>query len=95
MPVSIALVGRRVSPESLEKDTLDRTVGREFVHPRDFARVALAMQQSAFRRTIGGQRLPMGGVTYEQPPGVIQSLRTARSVCTDPARAMPTTIPNK
>ncbi|MGE5662692.1 MAG: SDR family NAD(P)-dependent oxidoreductase, partial [Deltaproteobacteria bacterium] len=68
-----ARVGRRVSPESLEKDTLDRTVAREFVHPRDFARVALEMLRVPFRRTLGGQRLPMGGVTYEQPPGVIPS----------------------
>ncbi|MGE5189149.1 MAG: SDR family NAD(P)-dependent oxidoreductase [Gemmatimonadota bacterium] len=68
-----ARVGRRVSPESLEKDTLNRTVGREFVHPRDFARVALEMLRPPFRRTLGGQRLPMGGVTYEQPPGVIPS----------------------
>ncbi len=68
-----ARVGRRVSPESLEKDTLDRTVGREFVHPRDFARVGLEMRRAPFRRTLGGQRLPMGGVTYEQPPGVLPS----------------------
>jgi len=68
-----ARIGRRVSPESLEKDTLDRTVGREFVQPRDFARVALEMRRTPFRRTLGGQRLAMGGVTYEQPPGVIPS----------------------
>ncbi len=68
-----ARIGRRVSPESLEKDTLDRTVGREFVRPRDFARVALEMRRTPFRRTLGGQRLAMGGVTYEQPPGVMPS----------------------
>ncbi len=68
-----ARIGRRVSPEALEKDTLDRTVGREFVHPRDFARVALEMRRPPFRRTLGGQRLPMGGVVYEQPPGVVPS----------------------
>ncbi len=68
-----ARVGRRVSPESLEKDTLDRTVGREFVQPRDFARVALEMRRAPFRRALGGQRLAMGGVTYEQPPGVLPS----------------------
>jgi len=68
-----ARIGRIVSPASLEKDTLDRTVRREFVLPRDFARVALDMGQVEFRRTEGGHRLPMGGVTYEQPPGVIPS----------------------
>jgi NAD(P)-dependent dehydrogenase (short-subunit alcohol dehydrogenase family) len=68
-----ARIGRKVSPESLERDTLDRTVGHEFVLPRDFARVALEVQNLLFRRTIGGQRLPMGGVTYEQPPGVLPS----------------------
>jgi len=68
-----ARVGRTVSPEALERDTLDRTVGREFVLPRDFARVALEMQRIAFRRTEGGHRIPLGGVTYEQPPGVLPS----------------------
>ncbi|MBI5420158.1 MAG: SDR family NAD(P)-dependent oxidoreductase [Deltaproteobacteria bacterium] len=68
-----ARIGRRVSPDALERDTLDRTVGREFVSPRDFARVALESQKLAFRRTVGGQRIPMGGVTYEQPPGVLPS----------------------
>ncbi|MBI5575462.1 MAG: SDR family NAD(P)-dependent oxidoreductase [Deltaproteobacteria bacterium] len=68
-----ARIGRKVSPETLERDTLDRTVGREFVHPRHFARVALEVQHVAFRRTIGGHRLPMGGVTYEQPPAVLPS----------------------
>ncbi len=68
-----ARIGRKVSPESLEKDTLDRTVAREFVQPRDFARVALEMHEIAFRRTEGGQRIPLGGVTYEQPPGVLPS----------------------
>ncbi len=68
-----ARVGRKVSPEALERDTLDRTVGREFVLPRDFARVALEMQEVHFRRTEGGQRIPLGGVTYEQPPGVLPS----------------------
>ncbi len=68
-----ARVGRKVSPEALERDTLDRTVSREFVFPRDFARVALEMQETAFRRTEGGQRIPLGGVTYEQPPGVLPS----------------------
>ncbi len=68
-----ARVGRKVSPETLEKDTLERTVGREFVLPRDFARVALEMHEIAFRRTEGGQRIPLGGVTYEQPPGVLPS----------------------
>lgn len=68
-----ARIGRVVSPRSLEKDTLDRTVRREFVLPRDFARVALDMGQVEFRRTEGGHRIPMGGVTYEQPPGVIPS----------------------
>jgi len=68
-----ARVGRKVSPETLEKDTLDRTVSREFVLPRDFARVALEMQEIAFHRTEGGQRIALGGVTYEQPPGVLPS----------------------
>ncbi len=68
-----ARIGRKVSPEALERDTLDRTVRRDFLSPRDFASVALEMQRVAFRRTIGGQRLPMGGVTYEQPPGVLPS----------------------
>ncbi|MEK6778835.1 MAG: SDR family NAD(P)-dependent oxidoreductase, partial [Candidatus Deferrimicrobiota bacterium] len=68
-----ARVGRKVSPEALERDTLDRTVMREFVQPRDFASVALEVRHVAFRRTVGGQRLPMGGVTYEQPPGVLPS----------------------
>ncbi|HEY7585149.1 MAG TPA: SDR family NAD(P)-dependent oxidoreductase, partial [Candidatus Deferrimicrobiaceae bacterium] len=68
-----ARIGRKVSPEALERDTLERTVGHEFVLPGDFARVALKVQNIVFRRTIGGQRLPMGGVTYEQPPGVIPS----------------------
>ncbi|MBM2827541.1 MAG: hypothetical protein HW408_73 [Actinobacteria bacterium] len=68
-----ARIGRKVSPEALERDTLDRTVGHEFVHPRHFARVALEVRHVAFRRTIGGHRLPMGGVTYEQPPGVLPS----------------------
>jgi NAD(P)-dependent dehydrogenase (short-subunit alcohol dehydrogenase family) len=68
-----ARVGRKVSPEALERDTLDRTVGREFVLPRDFARVALELQGIAFRRTEGGQRIPLGGVTYEQPPGIFPS----------------------
>ncbi|OGP35401.1 MAG: hypothetical protein A2X88_02880 [Deltaproteobacteria bacterium GWC2_65_14] len=68
-----ARIGREVSPESLERDTLDRTVTREFVLPRDFARVALDMGRVEFRRTEGGHRFPMGGVTYEQPPGVIPS----------------------
>lgn len=68
-----ARIGRKVSPEALERDTLDRTVCHEFVHPRHFARVALEVRHVAFRRTLGGHRLPMGGVTYEQPPGVIPS----------------------
>ncbi|HEU5359524.1 MAG TPA: SDR family oxidoreductase, partial [Candidatus Deferrimicrobiaceae bacterium] len=68
-----ARIGRRISPEALERDTLDRTVGREFVFPRDFARVALEVQRIAFRRTEGGHRVPLGGVTYEQPPGVLPS----------------------
>ncbi len=66
-------IGRSVSPEVLERDTLERTVSREFVLPRDFARVALKMLEVAFRRTEGGQRIPLGGVTYEQPPGVFPS----------------------
>jgi len=56
------------SPEALERDTLDRTVGHAFVDPRDFAALALEVVEGPFRRTIGGVRLPMGGVTYEQPP---------------------------
>lgn len=68
-----ARIGRRVPPEALEKDTLNRTVGHEFVQPRDFARIALDMARIEFRRTVGGQRLPIGGVTYEQPPGVLPS----------------------
>ncbi len=68
-----ARIGRAVSPDALERDTLDRTVRREFVLPRDFARVALDMGQVEFRRTEGGHRIPMGGVTYEQPPGVLPS----------------------
>ncbi|GAB4368064.1 MAG: hypothetical protein Kow00128_13090 [Deltaproteobacteria bacterium] len=68
-----ARIGRVVPPEALERDTLERTVRREFVLPRDFARVALDMGQVEFRRTEGGHRVPMGGVTYEQPPGVIPS----------------------
>ena len=68
-----ARIGRTVSPEALERDTLDRTVGHAFVDPRDFAALALEVVEGPFRRTIGGVRLPMGGVTYEQPPGVFPS----------------------
>ena len=68
-----ARIGRNVSPEALERDTLDRTVGHAFVDPRDFAALALEVVEGPFRRTIGGVRLPMGGVTYEQPPGVLPS----------------------
>ena len=68
-----ARIGRNVSPEELERDTLDRTVGHAFVDPRDFAALALEVVEGAFRRTMGGVRLPMGGVTYEQPPGVFPS----------------------
>jgi len=68
-----ARIGRAVSPEALERDTLERTVGHAFVDPRDFADLALEVVEGAFRRTIGGGRLPMGGVTYEQPPGVLPS----------------------
>ena len=68
-----ARIGRTVPPEALERDTLDRTVGRAFVDPRDFAALALEVVEGPFRRTIGGVRLPMGGVTYEQPPGVFPS----------------------
>jgi enoyl-CoA hydratase len=68
-----ARIGRRVSPEALERDTLDRTVGHEFLRPRDFAQSALDIHRLSFRRAIGGQRLPMGGVTYEQPPGIVPS----------------------
>ena len=68
-----ARIGRNVSPEALERDTLDRTVGHAFVDPRDFAALALEVVEGPFRRTIGGVRLPMGGVTYEQPPGVFPS----------------------
>jgi enoyl-CoA hydratase len=68
-----ARVGRKVTPEALERDTLDRTVRHEFVRPRDFARFALEMDKAPFRRSVGGQRIAMGGVTYEQPPGVLPS----------------------
>ncbi len=68
-----ARIGRKVPPESLERDTLERTVSHEFVHPRDFAKIALDVPNVSFRRTLGGHRLPMGGVTYEQPPGVVPS----------------------
>ena len=68
-----ARIGRTVSPEALERDTLERTVGHAFVDPRDFAALALEVVEGPFRRTIGGVRLPMGGVTYEQPPGVFPS----------------------
>lgn len=68
-----ARIGRHVPPESLRRDTLDRTVSHEFVLPRDFARVALDIHRIEFQRTVGGQRIPMGGVTYEQPPGVMPS----------------------
>ena len=66
-------IGRNVPPEALERDTLERTVGHAFVDPRDFAALALEVVEGPFRRTIGGSRLPMGGVTYEQPPGVLPS----------------------
>ncbi|MCR4309386.1 MAG: SDR family NAD(P)-dependent oxidoreductase [Deltaproteobacteria bacterium] len=68
-----ARIGRNVPPEALERDTLERTVGHAFVDPRDFAALALEVVEGPFRRTIGGIRLPMGGVTYEQPPGVFPS----------------------
>ena len=68
-----ARIGRNVPPEALERDTLERTVGHAFVDPRDFAAIALEVVEGPFRRTIGGIRLPMGGVTYEQPPGVLPS----------------------
>ncbi len=68
-----ARIGRNVLPEALERDTLERTVGHSFVDPRDFAALALEVTEGPFRRTIGGVRLPMGGVTYEQPPGVFPS----------------------
>lgn len=68
-----ARIGRNVPPEALERDTLERTVGHAFVDPRDFAALALEVAEGPFRRTIGGTRLPMGGVTYEQPPGVFPS----------------------
>jgi NAD(P)-dependent dehydrogenase (short-subunit alcohol dehydrogenase family) len=68
-----ARIGRNVPPEALERDTLERTVGRAFVEPADFAALALEVVEAPFRRAIGGARLPMGGVTYEQPPGVIPS----------------------
>ena len=68
-----ARIGRNVPPEALERDTLERTVGHAFVDPRDFAALALEVVEGPFRRTIGGSRLPMGGVTYEQPPGVLPS----------------------
>ena len=55
------------------QSTLERTVGHAFVDPRDFAALALEVVEGPFRRTIGGVRLPMGGVTYEQPPGVFPS----------------------
>jgi enoyl-CoA hydratase len=68
-----ARIGRNVPPEALERDTLERTVGNAFVDPRDFAALALEVVEGPFRRTIGGGRIPMGGVTYEQPPGVFPS----------------------
>ncbi|MBP2685401.1 MAG: Enoyl-CoA hydratase/isomerase, partial [Deltaproteobacteria bacterium] len=68
-----ARIGRTVSPEALERDTLERTVMHAFVDPRDFADLALEVVEGAFRRTVGGGRIPMGGVTYEQPPGVLPS----------------------
>ena len=68
-----ARIGRNVPPEALERDTLERTVGHAFVDPRDFAALALEVVEGPFRRTIGGTRLPMGGVTYEQAPGVLPS----------------------
>jgi len=73
-----ARVGRIVSAEVLERDTLDRTVTHEFVRPRDFARAALSFHAPWFRRTVNGQRLPMGGVAYEQPPGVVPALGAPR-----------------
>jgi len=68
-----ARIGRHVPPEALERDTLERTVGHAFVDPRDFAALALEVAEGPFRRTIGGVRMPLGGVTYEQPPGVFPS----------------------
>jgi NAD(P)-dependent dehydrogenase (short-subunit alcohol dehydrogenase family) len=68
-----ARIGRNVPPEALERDTLERTVRHAFVDPRDFAALALEVVAGPFRRTVGGGRLPVGGVTYEQPPGVIPS----------------------
>jgi len=68
-----ARIGRNVPPEALERDTLDRTVGHAFVDPKDFAALALEVAEGPFRRTIGGSRLPMGGVTYEQAPAVFPS----------------------
>jgi enoyl-CoA hydratase len=68
-----ARIGRNVPPEALERDTLERTVGHAFVDPQDFAALALEVVEGPFRRTIGGVRLPVGGVTYEQPPGVFPS----------------------
>ena len=68
-----ARIGRNVPPEALERDTLERTVGHSFVEPADFAALALGVVEGPFRRTMGGVRLPMGGVTYEQPPGVFPS----------------------
>jgi enoyl-CoA hydratase len=68
-----ARIGRSVPPEALERDTLERTVGHAFVDPRDFAALALEVAEGPFRRTIGGVRLPLGGVTYEQPPGIFPS----------------------
>lgn len=68
-----ARIGRTVPPEALERDTLERTVGHAFVDPADFAALALGVVEGPFRRTIGGVRLPMGGVTYEQAPGVLPS----------------------
>jgi len=68
-----ARIGRNVPPEALERDTLERTVGHSFVDPADFAALALGVVEGPFRRTMGGGRLPMGGVTYEQPPGVLPS----------------------
>ncbi|MGE5283861.1 MAG: SDR family NAD(P)-dependent oxidoreductase [Actinomycetota bacterium] len=66
-------IGRNVPPEALERDTLERTVGRAFVEPADFAALALGVVEGPFRRTMGGARLPVGGVTYEQAPGVLPS----------------------
>jgi enoyl-CoA hydratase len=68
-----ARIGRNVPPEALERDTLERTVRHAFVDPKDFAALALEVARGPFRRTVGGGRLPVGGVTYEQPPGVIPS----------------------